>query len=211
VSVIDAWAKGGLVEVILPSGLKIKGKLPLLQDMAVNGLADGTLISSVVALGDREASTYDEEERNTWVKWQRVQAAAYIREAFNPDTGEWEPAMVTPEMLAGSPPEDIDALEDIVLRRRTPGQVTAMSRFMADEISEPELKTILREEATGSVTAWSTFRQKPGSPAAGEGSQDVGDQAKPTPRPSRAVRRAGARSGTRRKAGPGADQSSPGL
>lgn len=196
--VIDAWAEGGLAEVILPSGLKIKGKIPLIQDMIVNHLADATLIQAVMPLGDKPIEQYDEGERALWITWQRVQAAAYVRYAWNPATQEWEPAVVTPEMLMnGVPPADVDALEDIVLRRRTPAMVSALSRLNAGEITPEELKRIVTEEASGTVSAWSSFRQGQRGDAPGPDGGGVAGEAVEPDRPNRSVRRARARSSPR--------------
>jgi hypothetical protein len=196
--VIDEWAKGGLEEVILPSGLKIKGKLPLIQDMVLTKAADQQLIAAVIAISDKDVVDYDDAERETWVAWQRVQAAAFIREAYNPKTKRWEPAVVTPAMLAnGVPPLDVDALEDIVLRRQTSAMVTARSRFTAGEISGDELARILVEEASGTIAAWSSFRPIAGGVDPGPDSGDVRDTPESPPAP-RAVRRARARSGASR-------------
>ncbi|MBA2439582.1 MAG: hypothetical protein H0V50_02780 [Thermoleophilaceae bacterium] len=210
--VIELWAKGGLVEVILPSGLRIKGKLPLTQEMVVRQLVDTQLISAVVALEERGVETYDDDERVTWLAWQRAKAAAYIREAYNPATEKWESAVVTPAMLGnGVPPDDVDALENIILRRETPAQVTARSRFVSGDITVDELKRILAEEASGTIAAWSSFRPLGQRSDPGEDGPDLRNQAKRPARAPRAVRRARARSGTRDATDRGASASPEGV
>lgn len=186
-SVIDAWAKGGLEVVDLPSGLRVRGKLPTVQDLVLNGVAPSELLARALPLFSRGVETFDEAEQRTWIAYQRVLAAAFVREAWNPETEKWEPALVTPEMLAnGVPPDDVDALEDIILRRRTAGQVTALTRFSRGEIDADELRQVVATEAAGTVNAWSAFRPEPAGAPPGTDGADVADAPE---RPARAERR----------------------
>lgn len=173
-SVVEQWAHGGLVECDLPSGLRVRGKLASVQDLILARIVPQELLAKAMALQGKAVEEFDEGERVTWIEWQRVQAAAFVREAWNADTEAWEPAVVTPTMLAnGVPPEDVDALEDIVLRRRTPAQVTAGTRFLAGEIDEAELRRVMQEEAGGTVNAWSAFRRDAGGAAVRPDGPDV--------------------------------------
>jgi hypothetical protein len=179
-SVVEQWAKGGLEEVVLPSGFKIRGKLPLTQDLILAKVVDQSLVAAALALDDKEPATFTDDERSLWVEWQRVLAANFIREAWDPKTRRWEEAKVTPAMLAnGVPPDDVDALEDLVLRRRTPSMVTAHARFMANQIDADELKRVMSKEASGTIAAWSSFRPRAERGDRGKNGGDVREPAEP--------------------------------
>ena len=195
-SVLEAWAGGGVHEVVLPSGLRVKGRIPESQDIVVGQLAPSTLITAAMALMGKPLDELSDGERSTWVRWQRVLAANFIREVWDPATEQWQPATVTADMLETAPPEDTDALEDIVLRRQTPAQVTAHSRFAAGEITREEWLAVVNREAAGTVNAWSSFRPQPVRDDRGEDGPDV--ERAPV-KPSRAERRA-----RRPRGGPGA-------
>lgn len=177
-SILDDWAAGGLIDVTLPSGLRIRGRMPAVQDLVVGRLAPATLLTAALPLLGREVAGFDEEERATWIEWQRIQAAAFIREAWDPTAERFEPAVVTPLMLTTAPPEDVDALEDLILRRRTAGQVTAAACYVAGKIDIDELKRITATEAASTVTAWTSFRPDAAGPADRADRPDVADPAK---------------------------------
>jgi hypothetical protein len=191
----DAWTEGGLIEVTLPSGLRVRGRLPMVQELILDGRVPSFLVSAAMALQGKPAEDFDDSERATFIEWQRLNAAAFIREVWDPETQAWEPEVATPEKLLKAPPEDVDALEDLAMRIRTAEQVTAHARFVAGEISGDELQRVMREGAARTVRAWSTFRSPAGGHDRGPDGTDVADPPQPDPRGDRQRRRPRARSG----------------
>lgn len=187
-------------ETTLPSGLKIRGVQPTAQEMIRRGIWPKDLRVQLF-LGGATASEEDEDAlKRLYVESQHVTIAAYVRQEWDVDNDRWEPVEYTPAEVHDFAPEDLDALEDIVLRRKTPAQVTAETLERAGTL-EPELAAkIVEGEAAATVTGWAEFRGDERSVTPSEDSGDVEDEAVGTAASGGRRGRAGAGRGTRNPA-----------
>lgn len=83
--------------------------------------------------------------------------------------GGWVPVRMDPDAVPDVDQADLDALEDIVLRDRTPAEVTARSRILLGLPPEDE------PDEEVSVPALEDFRGEPGGAESGADGQPVGD------------------------------------
>lgn len=183
-------------EVLLPTGLRIRGVRPTAQELVRRGLWPHDLRTQLFLGGSVTTPDDDAETQKRYVESQHITIAAYIRYEQDPDTSQWERVEYTPAEVHDFDPMDVDALEDLVLRRRTPAQVSAQTRALRGEIDADELSAILEKEAAATVPGWAEFRRDDDSVTAGSDSGDV--EADPVGVPAGGGRRAGAR--TRRGA-----------
>ena len=86
------------------------------------------------------------------------------------DGDEWVPVTMDPTTVPDVDQDDQDALEDIVLRDRTPAEVTARSRRLLGLPDVPDDEEV-------SVTALEDFRGQLGGAAGGADGEPLGDTA----------------------------------
>ena len=124
----SGWTTAGLVEVTLPSGYRVKGVLPMLHTLLRADLLPTHLLEVALRGADPKwlaESTTDEDRAAKVREYMDVMIASFPRYVQAPDSEEWEPVTVKPENLPDMPQDDVDALEDIVFRLRTPEQLNA--------------------------------------------------------------------------------------
>ena len=121
-----SWQTAGIREVLLPSGWRVKGVLPSAQSLARRDKLPSHLFEAAAHLGDREWSK-EPEHRALLVEFIMLLMTSFPRETMAPDSDTWAPATMTPEDVATMEDLDVDLLEDLVLRLKTPDQVTAAS------------------------------------------------------------------------------------
>lgn len=201
----DRWAVAGYEEVTLPSGFRVRGVRPTSRDLLLHDLLPGdltALVMSAEAKG-RANAPLDPEERSATIAAQRIEAAAFVRQVWDEETGAWEDVTLKASDLndGGFDPRDVDALEDIVLFRRTPAQITASTQAALEQITTADAAVVEREEAGGTVDGQAAFRDDGGRDDAGANGRTV----RPAPvRPRRATARGtGAGSGAGAAAGAG--------
>lgn len=89
-----------------------------------------------------------------------------------PGADEWERVAMTVDDLATTDQRDLDAIGDVVLRLRTPEQVSAASRLILGLPPEPGDEEV-------SIPDLATFRGEPDSAPAGDDSAAVGADPEP--------------------------------
>lgn len=173
----ERWVAAGYEEVVLPSGFKVRGVRPTSRDLLLANLLPGELSARVMAAEGKKGTDtpLTPEERAATIQAQRIEAAAFVRQVWDEESGAWEPGTFTADDLnaAGMDPRDVDALEDIVLFRRTPDQITASTLAAQGEITDEEAATVAREEAGDTVDGQAAFRDDGGRDDAGEDSRAV--------------------------------------
>jgi hypothetical protein len=155
---LSSWQTAGLVEVGLPSGYRVRGVLPMLHTLTRADLLPTHLLEVALKGADPKwlaEADKDEGRAKRTREYMDVLIASFPREVQAPGTDEWEPVSLTPADFATMDQADIDALEDLVFRLRTPEQVEAN---IAPEDPAP-------------------FRDERQHAAAGEDGEDVGDEA----------------------------------
>lgn len=201
-TVRERWLGAGYEEVTLPSGFKVRGVRPTTRDLLLANVLPTDLSSLVMSAEAKKNAgrQLTSEELGATVAAQRIEAAAFVRDAWDDEASAWEPVTLTAADLNGSgmDPRDVDALEDIVLYRRTPAQITASTLAARAEISPADAAAIDREEAGDTVDGQAGFRHDGGGDDAG---QDSGTLRDPAVRPPRAPARS-------RRPGPGAGTAS---
>lgn len=111
----------------------------------------------LAAIAQMQASgpptTAEEDYQRKRLSRQHLDAmvAAFILESCDPGSDEWGPETLRPQDVALLDERDIDALEDVVLRLKSPQEVTAASTGQPQPEGEsvPALKDF-REGAAGS-------------------------------------------------------------
>lgn len=124
---VSAWLNSGITEVLLPSGNRIRGVLPSMRALQRRSLLDPTLTDAATHFGDTEWVGDDPaRQQATQAVLDRL-VAVFPRQSCAADSDAWTDVALTAEDVAGLPDRDRDVLEDIVLRLRTPAQVTTAS------------------------------------------------------------------------------------
>ncbi len=174
---LDRWARIGLQEVELPSGIKVRGVLPNAVDLATRGLLPGYLrnvVFSLASAGEVKFSELSDDEADRFRSLLRHMGARFVREVQGED-GEWEPVELTGDELDSGtfPREDIAALEVIAGRQRTPEQVTAVSQFSRGLLEDEAVLAITEKEAGDTVNGWAEFRDDGSRPGTEQDSGTV--------------------------------------
>lgn len=193
----DRLVSAGLATVILPSGVAVRGRLPTTEDLYVRDLVPEDLLSIVgrFAMG-ATLKDIPEPDRPLWYRYLRLLVAAFIR-AVRDEQGEWVPVSIRLEDTFTMDERDVDELEYIVLRLKTPDQVSALWRAEHGELTKEEALAIISAEAPKTMSGWATFRHLVAGLDPGQDGADVQPAAEPDARPNRAARRTRARRGTR--------------
>jgi len=153
---VSDWLTSGLREVTLPSGHRVRGVLPTAERLIVQGTLPTELraVAMRFAVGSVNPSELaDKGETDIlaqFLSFARVLAAEFVRDRWVDDG--WVPTKLTPADLDNIDPADVDALQVICLRHRTPEQITAAS--LGQKVEE-----------AGPVEALAEFRRDATSPA----------------------------------------------
>lgn len=193
----------GYEEVTLPSGFRVRGVRPTSRDLLLANLLPAELSARVLSAESKgSGAQLTAEERAATIEAQRIEAAAFVRQVWDDEAGAWEDTRLTAADLngAGMDPADVDALEDIVLYRRTPAQITASTLAAQGEISEADAAAVNREEAGDTVDGQAAFRDDGGRDDAGANGRAV----RPAPVRARRPPARGARPGSGAGAAAGA-------
>lgn len=169
------WLHSAVVEALLPSGQGVRLERPSLRHLIRYGVLPPHLLEAAVSAADPEWLTEPEQadERQARVgEYLSTLVAWALRETCDPD-GEWQPVRVRPEDVPGIDRMDRDALEDLVLRVRTPAEVTATSRDRLGLSAEDE------PDEEVAIPGWADFRGQPGGAAAGDDGEPLGADPEP--------------------------------
>lgn len=181
----DAWEDAGLVEVLLPSGRRVRGVLPDLADLARRQLIPTDLVAWVMLAADPEwlADPEPEPELDDKVQGYLDQLVVlFVRQVLV--AGEWVDHTVDPGRLDRLPRGERHTLELVVSYQLTPMQATARS------IATLAGQALEMEDDAG-VSRLLPFREGPDRIPAGDDGAPLGgppvDAARPARR--RSVRR----------------------
>jgi hypothetical protein len=148
----NGWQHSGVVEVLLPSGYRVRGVLPTLRDLARRDLLSGALLE-VATRGADPAWISEEgktEEREAMRRaFTDELMAAFPREACKAGTDDWEPAVLTSADIENLSDHDQEMLERIVLRTLSVDDATRTSAVML--YGDPE--------EVAALIGWESFRQ----------------------------------------------------
>lgn len=193
----EQLVKAGLREVNLPSGLTVRGVLPTVEALYLRDLVPAELVGVVTkfAMPGFNMDDLPDEERPLWFRFIRLQVAAFIREMRDPD-GAWQPVTISIDDTLTMDQRDVDELEYIVLRIKTPRQVSAFWQGERGEITKEEANAIVQAEMAETIGGWAAFRHVIEGLVARPDSADVQPAAEQAARPNRAARRSRARRST---------------
>lgn len=205
----DRLLNVGYREVLLPSGIRVRGVMPQLMDLVRRRMIPTDLMAKLISAEQavRENRELTPEEFDARVSDQYIEAAAFIRQ-IQAEDGTWENVTITPVEIrdGGMDPRDREALLAIATNTSTPEIVTAESEVALGIRPAAEAEAIKEREAGGTVEAWSEFRDDGRGEAPGGDGEGVGTPAKPADRSERR-RRARARSSSRPQDRTGEDRS----
>lgn len=219
--ILAAWERSASELVMLPGGMEVRVELPLVMEMVRSGALPSGLRALALKFASDVGVEPDELGGEDAAHWDElvgllvarsVKAVRPVKAEGPPDEqcscGGWHtdeppvPYRLDPEILTAEPPRlprvDVVALQDMVLRVRTPKQVDAISRVAHGQMDPGTAADIVRAERGATLEGWSSFRALRAGTAAGAQRQDLGDAAIGAARPNRAARRAAdrRRSGT---------------
>lgn len=176
---LQRWTNALRFEVLLPSGTRVRGALPNVNDLVIRNALPQDLRAAVASFADPKivdkALEGDPAYERDFLRWCYLLAARAVTAVFDEDAGEWESASLTPEQFEGIPFEDRYALVAIVMRTRSPEAITAATRVARGEVGEQEAEAIEEGEAAATVDGWSSFRHELGSPVGGDDGGAVRD------------------------------------
>lgn len=147
---------GGLTEVTLPSGARVRGHLPTLGTLLRRDLLPRNLLATALKAADptwlTAARAVDPEGAAADARaYLAILVAAFPRQRWvGPGEDDWTAWRITPEALTDDSLDelDVDVLENVVLRLVTPEEATAASRE-------------LDEELTTGIASWDEFVASP--------------------------------------------------
>lgn len=182
---LNAWQSMTLEEGMLPSGVIVQ----IERDLSAAGMVQrGIMPADLRALALRFSSEagvtlseLDEEEADRYRRMELHYVAQLVRAVKPPGAEGFTSLRLTVEELETDPPSipavDLEALQDIVRRRRTLRQVDALSRLQRDLITPEEAARITDEEFGKTILGWRQFRDRLRSTVGGDDSKDVDDKA----------------------------------
>lgn len=153
---VSEWAGAGLTEVALPSGVRVRLRLPEPRDLIVRGLLPTDLIAAVLAKPDANWGAVADERPELAAQMaesMNVMAADSIRQGRRTEADEWEAITVSLETYLKLPDDDRELIEAKILAN-LPDEPT--------DTASPEAARAAREEAAGTVDGYREFRDKPG-------------------------------------------------
>jgi hypothetical protein len=165
----NGWLQSGIVEVLLPSGAQVRLVRPSLRHLIRYGILPSRLHEPALRAADKDWLTEagHQDERQVLIgEFMSFLVATSIRAVRDGD--EWVPVRMDPDAVPDVDQADLDALEDIVLRDRTPAEVTARSRRLLGLPPDDE------PDEEVSVSALEDFRGEPGGAEGGADSEPVG-------------------------------------
>lgn len=126
-SSVIPWLTSGIVEVLLPSGSRIKGVLPSMRALQRRDLLEPALYPAATHFGDSEWVGDDPDRKRAVQAVLDRLVAAFPRQTRPPDSDVWTDVRLSGDDVTALPDRDRDLLEDIVLRLRTTDEVTTLS------------------------------------------------------------------------------------
>lgn len=191
-----AWQAAGTDWIQLPSGVEMRGELPVVADLLMRGALPTALRAIALRFASDEGVDESQLDSDAQAAWEALQRQL-IHEAFT--AARWtcacpecverraglgiEPLQERPrriplEDLEADPPRmpriDLAALRDMVIRARSPKQVDAMSRVAHGQMGAAEAAVIVERERRNTIEAWGSFRGDRGGVPAGADGEDVG-------------------------------------
>jgi hypothetical protein len=165
------WAAKAAHDVTLPSGSRVLVRLPGADELLRNDAMPTELRAMVLKFYTvgLETRNLDEEALARVQTLQLYLAATSVRAIRDEDADAWVPVSLDPAGLKalGLPEEDLTALEQIALRRKSPQQVTTQGRI---DVGLHQVQRQLAEEAGGTVNDWAPFRHgQRGNPDGADG------------------------------------------
>lgn len=162
---LAAWAARGLHEVPLPSGAVVKIRIPDPTSLIrKGGLPDELLAIAMKFVGQGvDTAQLDADAAVSFAEFVHLVAVSAIHEVKN-DAGDFEPVELTVQLAdeLRLPPEDLDLIAQVALRRITPAQARAAATL--EPQPDPE------KEADATVEGWGEFRgERPGDQPGGGG------------------------------------------
>jgi hypothetical protein len=124
---ISGFASAGLVEVLLPSGYRVRGVLPGFAELARRGLLDRRVVAAAMRLADPSwlrAATEDEQETSLR-EVVDAKVAGFPLEAQDPGDETWKPVHLSIADLATMDQRDRERLEELVMRIHSAESITA--------------------------------------------------------------------------------------
>jgi hypothetical protein len=182
---IDRWRNKGLRQVTLPSLTRMKIRIPS-GDMLVRSGAmpqDLRALAIQFATAGIELEKLDETAIDQFLKMKNVLIAWAVREIYTgeaefterlqDDDPDWQPISISADEIddAELDGDDLGALAAIVMRQRTPNQVTAAVWQDEGKLDRRTLDNFLKDEAP----TVGSFRGDRG----GAGSADAGGEREP--------------------------------
>jgi hypothetical protein len=172
--------KLALTEVLLPSGAKVRGRLPTLGTLLRRNLLPRDLLAIALKAANpawltaSRAVDPDTDGRDAQA-YLAVLVSAFPRQRCEPGSDEWRPWTLTPESLTDDSVDELelDALENLVLRLVSPAELTAASRALLGMSDDGD------GEVTTGIAGWEEFRGEPGGGAPDPDGEALGDEAVP--------------------------------
>ena len=170
--------QAGQTEFLLPSGFRVRGVMPSPTEVIRRKLIPWQLRRAINSIGTgRKMSELSEDEHANLVEGRRYQAAALIKELQAPGSDEWEPVSFSIEELATLPPDDLEALDDLIMGIRTAEMITADSEVRLGLRDKESAERVAAEEAGDTVDGWADFRGERSGAGAGGAGGALGDEA----------------------------------
>lgn len=136
VDALAAWRAAGAEATMLPSGTEAQLELPSVAGMLSRGVLPPALRQIALRFASDEGvvkAQLDEAEAARMDELERVMIADAVHAIRPPGFDEWAPIRLSPDDLAAGRRRiaeiDYEALQQLVLRIRSPRQVDAMSRL----------------------------------------------------------------------------------
>jgi len=136
----NGWLRSGRVEVLLPSGYEVRVVLPSLRHLVRHAILPRHLHEAALHGADPEWLRDPDHHADRQARVGEYMAFLVswaIREERAPG-GEWAPVTYSAEDIARADQrDDMDLLEDLVLRTRSASEVTLRSRQLRGEETMP--------------------------------------------------------------------------
>jgi hypothetical protein len=201
-SVREQWEAAGRITVLLPSGFRVRGVMPSPTEIVRRRIVPWALRQATAAMGGSKMSDLSEDQHAQLVEARRFQLAAFLREIAAPGTeGDdgFEAVEFTVDELGALPPNDLEALDDLIMGIKTAEQINAQSALRLGMLDRESAERIQQEEEGDTPDGWAGFREESGGSGAGdpvgavepEAEQHAARPASTTPRAA-AGRRSGA-------------------
>lgn len=171
----NGWLTSGIVEVLLPSGWRVRGVLPMLRTLARMDLITPALLEVATRGLDREwlkEAAQDPERRAAIRGYMDALVSSFPREALPAGGSEWLPVTLTPADMATIDQRDLDLLEDVALRIVTPAEASRRAAILLGLPVDDDGQEV-------GVEALAPFRGVGDGASGGDDGEDVGDSTEP--------------------------------